>query len=271
MDYDLIAIDLDGTALSSSNEVQHSTIEAVRYARERGVRVVLSTGRIRGEAAEFALRMGTDDYMVTAGGATVCDVTTGRVFHRVFIPWESAARAAEVVERTNMCTMVYADGALLVTPFSESVFAAYKTNEGYLRTKVVVPSVAQYLAENRMPADKLFTRCANAALLRNARKELSGIPALRVLSSAADNIEVIAPGTDKGHALLKLCAMLNVTPARCIAIGDSENDIDMLHAVGMPVAMGNADERVKELARYVTSDNNHGGVAQAIYQLLGAV
>ena len=53
----------------------------------------------------------------------------------------------------------------------------------------------------------------------------------------------------------------------CCAIGDSDNDAEMLRAVGMPVAMGNADAALKNLAKYITADCDHDGVAQAVYHL----
>lgn len=89
------------------------------------------------------------------------------------------------------------------------------------------------------------------------------------MSSAEDNIEVISPIADKGSALKRLCGQYGISMERCIAIGDSENDLEMLHAVGMPVAMGNANNAVKAVSQYITATNAEDGVAKAIYHLLG--
>ena len=88
------------------------------------------------------------------------------------------------------------------------------------------------------------------------------------MSSADDNIEILSPLADKGRALGKLCEQLGTTLDRCIAMGDSENDLEMLRAVGMPVAMGNANDEVKSIAKYITATNAEDGVAKAIYHLL---
>lgn len=268
MKYDLIALDLDGTALSSNNEVQQSTIDAVKWARENGVRVVVSTGRICGEAAEFAEKMGADEYVVASGGAALGLVSDRCCYTRLSMPWEPSVRAAAIVERVGMTTMAYIGNEIYVTPYSDFIFGTYKSNEGYLNSKVVVDSVAESIASRHLPVDKLFCRSANQALLQIARVQLETIPGIRVMSSADDNIEVVAPYVDKGTALGMLCAQLGTSLDRAIAMGDSENDLEMLAAVGMPVAMANADERVKKLAKYITADNNHGGVAQAIYHVL---
>ena len=77
MKYDLIALDLDGTALNPHNTVSPAVREAVAWARSCGVHVVISTGRICSEAAEFAQMMGANDEMVTSGGATLSSVSKG--------------------------------------------------------------------------------------------------------------------------------------------------------------------------------------------------
>lgn len=269
MKYQLVALDLDGTALSSNSEVQHSTIEAVHWAREQGVHVVVSTGRIVGEAADFALQMGTDDLMVTGGGAALGLASTRTCLERTSIPWEIAVRAAAILERANLFTMTYCAEQIFMTPHCNSLFSSYKKNEGFLSSKLVVPSVAEYIATNHLAVDKLFCRCPNPIILQNARRQLEQLKGVRVFSSAADNLEIVNPITNKAVALRKLAASFDTDLAHTIAIGDSENDLEMLQAVGMPVAMGNAAENVKAFAKYITADNNHGGVAQAIYELLG--
>lgn len=132
---DLIALDLDGTALNPQNQVSPATADAVRRARESGIHVVVSTGRICGEARDFALMLGTDDQMVTSGGATLSSVSQERCTMRMSMPWEAAVRASAVVERIGMITMVYVGETLLITPYDDIEFGKYKSNEGYLSAK----------------------------------------------------------------------------------------------------------------------------------------
>lgn len=268
MKYDLIALDLDGTALTPNNTVSPAVHDAIAWARAQGLHVVISTGRICGEAAEFARMLGTDDRMVTSGGATLSSAAQGTCTMRISIPWEPAVRAAAVVERIGMTSMIYAGERLLITPYDELYFSRYKTNEGFLVSKQVEPSVAEYIATAHLSVDKIFCRSKDRVLLDRARAQIETIPGVRVMSSAEDNIEIISPLADKGRALAMLCRDLGTTPARCIAIGDSENDLEMLRAVGMPVAMGNATDEVKAVCRHVTATNAADGVAQAIYHLL---
>ena len=268
MKYDLIALDLDGTALNPKNLVEPSTAEAVRDAQARGVRVVVSTGRICGEAAEFARAMGADDYMVTSGGAALSMISEERCFMRLSMPWEASVRAAAALERIGLSTMVYVAENLLITPYDELAFARYKSNEGYLSIKKVVPSVAEWIANGHVMADKIFSRSLDRANITTVRQVLSGIEGIRVMSSADDNVEVVSPAADKAVALSMLCRLYGTDLAHTAAVGDSENDLEMLRAAAMPIAMGNANAEVKALCRHVTDDNAHDGVAKAIEWVL---
>ncbi len=165
--------------------------------------------------------------------------------------------------------MVYVGTQLYMTPYDEMIFAQYKSNEGYLSVKTVVPSVAEAIASQHMAADKVFTRSRNPQHLALVRSQLAGVEGLRLMSSAEDNVEIIAPHADKGRALAELCERYGTTLERAAAIGDSENDREMLLAVGMPVAMGNARADIKQLCRFTTKSNAEDGVAYAIYTLLG--
>ena len=75
-------------------------------------------------------------------------------------------------------------------------------------------------------------------------------------------------GVNKGLALRELTHVMGISMDEVMAIGDSDNDSDMLKIVGMPVVMGNGDEAVKQLAKYVTDTNDNDGVAKAIYEFI---
>ena len=219
---ELIALDLDGTALTPDNTVSDATRDAVRRAREAGLHVVISTGRICGEARDFAVALGTDDVMVTSGGASISSVSEGRCTMRMSMPWEPAVRAAAAVERIGITAMIYVGETLLITPYDDLEFGRYKSNEGYLAVKQVVPSVAEYIADHRLSVDKIFARSNDPVMLGMIRSQIEQIPGVRVMSSAADNIEVVTPAADKGTALGMLCRALGTDLSRAAAIGDSD-------------------------------------------------
>src|SRR5690606_17087092 len=95
----------------------------------------------------------------------------------------------------------------------------------------------------------------NMQLGGTARLVQAGIP---------DMLEILPPGTSKGSALKTLLKEMNIAPANVLAIGDGENDIEMLQLAGIGVAMGNALQPVKDIANHVVSNNDADGVAEAI-------
>ena len=121
-------------------------------------------------------------------------------------------RAAAAVERIGLTVMVYVGDMLLITPYDEMEFGKYKSNEGFLAVKRVVPSIAEYIADGHVSVDKIFARSNDPVILRMAREKIEQIPGVRVMSSATDNIEVVTPAADKGNALGMLCRQLGTDP-----------------------------------------------------------
>ena len=114
-----------------------------------------------------------------------------------------------------------------------------------------------------MSADPAGIRAVQARIAK-------ALPAgLRVVQTAPFYLEVIPAAVNKGVGLRAACDVLGLTPAQAIAFGDSENDIEMLRAAGLGVAMGNADEAVKAAADRVTLSNNENGIAATLKAVLG--
>ena len=89
-----------------------------------------------------------------------------------------------------------------------------------------------------------------------------------VLLSSEGNLEFVLPHTTKGTAVEALANHWGFSPDEVMTLGDSENDLSMLRFAGASVAMGNGKPNIKAAARYVTTDNNHQGVAKAIYSAI---
>ena len=98
--------------------------------------------------------------------------------------------------------------------------------------------------------------------------ELAALPGLQLTSSNDHDFELVAKGVDKGRALALLSMMYGVPLCDCAGVGDSDNDLAMLQAVGTPIAMGNAAPAVKAAACRIAPSNTEDGVAQAILSCL---
>lgn len=100
--------------------------------------------------------------------------------------------------------------------------------------------------------------------LMKAKQEIAKFDDLEVVSSWTNNFEIMAKGTSKGRAVEKLTKILGISKDEVICIGDSENDLSMIEFAGLGVAMGNADDIIKEKANYVTDTNVNSGVGKVI-------
>lgn len=266
MKYRLLALDLDGTLLNSKKEITPETRKALAWVKERGIYVVLSTGRIVGEAAEFAREIVCDDHMVTAGGAAIATASDERILESWAMPCEVGAQAVAAVQDLPVRVMIYVGDKIFINPFSDQDFVVNYRVEGFHANKVVLEDIAGAIRQRNLDVTKVYAIGAQEDL-EKALQTIRLLPHVTITNSGADNFEVMPEGVDKGMALVRLGQMLGVAPEEMVAIGDSDNDAAMLRAVGMPVAMGNADPALKALAQYVTADCDHDGVAQAVYHL----
>lgn len=114
MKYRLLALDLDGTLLNSQKEITPEVRKALAWAKERGVYVVLSTGRIVGEAAEFARELPCEDLMVTAGGTAIATASDERILQSWDMPCEIGAKAVEAVQSRPVRVMIYVGSKIYI-------------------------------------------------------------------------------------------------------------------------------------------------------------
>ena len=101
----------------------------------------------------------------------------------------------------------------------------------------------------------------------NTRKKLQGLP-IEMLDAEETSLEISPLGVTKGFGLKKLCEYLNMGIEQSIAVGDADNDLDILKTAGLAIAMGNANENAQKIADVKVADNDHDGVAEAIYKYL---
>lgn len=263
----LIALDIDGTLLTSRGEVTEGTVRAIHEARRRGVRVVLCTGRSAPEAAWFIQRTGCDSRAVCLGGAAVMDADGARHLRRWDMAPDAAAQVLEALRGKGLACMVFAGEANLLDPYSDRFFRACYPFDSYLDSTVVAPDIEEYLSGHGLPLTKIHAR-GDPMIFPPLLDRLGRIPGLALTSSGPDNFEVVAAGVDKGRALCLLGREWGIPEAEIAAVGDSDNDLAMLRAVGCPVAMGNALPEVKAAAHMVTDSNDEDGAAHAILRLL---
>lgn len=267
-DIHLIALDLDGTVFDDQKHITPRTLAAIRAALDKGIDVIPATGRsVTGVPKEF-LHMPGVRYALTSNGASVVELATGKAI--VTLPFETdlALRVLEVVQRFSSSLSLFVNGECYTDPASAAIVEACCPPEllSYVRdSRVVVDDLAALIRSRPGEVEKFSIMYASTELRDAAREAvLAACPEVDATSSVKDNLELNAPGVNKGRGLMALAEYLGLRKDQVMACGDSGNDLEMVRLAGLGVAMANAFPEVKEVADVITLDNNHDGVAAAI-------
>ncbi len=273
MKFKLIAFDLDGTLLKNDKSLTERSLRALAAAHGEGALIVPATGRIYKGVPE-PLRQGSfARYFITINGALVYDAKEDAALYRAEIPNDLALRLCEHMDALDVVYDCYKDG------WGYASRAMYERAGDYISDR----GILELFYRSRTPVEdlKAFLRSDGGSIqkaqmhfrdLRAKKKELELLPALfpetAVSSSVSSNIEINIRAANKGDALLALCAQLGVDPADALAFGDGTNDLSLIRAAGLGVAMGNADFAVKAAADAVCDDNEHDGLAKFLERLM---
>lgn len=261
----LISLDLDGTLLDPQGQITPASKAAIALARAAEIRVVLNTGRPIPEACFFARQAGCDDLVSALGGAALADSSTGQVLQRQDLPQNTGRRVLELCLGRRIELMIFAGEEILLDPFSRRSLRRTYPFSVFHRHAVDVSDPLAHLAERGLPLTKLHGDQKPGGY---PLEELATLPGVSLTASNDHDFELVPAGVNKGRTLALLALMWGIPLERCAAVGDSANDLEMLRAVGRPIAMGNAAPQVQAAAAYTVADNSHDGAAQAILSCL---
>lgn len=270
----MVVLDVDGTLRDSRGTIRPAVAEAVREVVRRGGLVTLATGRRFDSASRIAADLGLELPLVLHGGALVQDSLTGEVLYEDVL---GAGVVREIVERiVSHC----AQPVLFPSPVrADEVLSGPAERDS--------PATVRYLARQPSVRRMEYTRLAREErivgvrvfeyedVLRPLRDALAGRPDCRMLlwdpaytGFRGYLLEMVAAGCSKAKALVYLTARHGIGMDRVMAVGDQLNDLEMLEAVGLGVAMGNAVPLVRERAGAVVATNDEDGVADALLRFV---
>jgi len=268
--YRLIALDMDGTLLNSRLEVSPNTKKAIADAHAAGRHVVLSTGRCLSEMRDILAELPEVRYIVCENGCCVYDVQEDKTLHCDPVPAEEVFNILQTVENEAAVIQVFSENQSYINQKDDSWMDAClmeKYRDSFKVSAVLDPHLFDRYDKEHFRIEKvnLYFKCDEAR--ERVREKLTDRP-IQAISTMVYLLECFSPNADKGRGLEKLCDYLSIPMNEVIAVGDSRNDLEMLFAAGLSVAMGNADDFVKEAAHITTVDCDHDGVAKVIYEYL---
>ncbi len=289
--YDMLAVDLDGTLLGPDRQVSAANLDALRGARDAGLRVVVCTGRGLVECREVLHAIEQREPVAVAGGSMVACPTNRTTLHRFALDPVLVGRATRRLLGHGHPVMVLKDpvaaGYDYLMVIGEDEHAIDPVTKWWFERMNVSVRYVHAIEEDEHPdhsvrlgvcglSSALATITADLMTTFGAHANMHHFPAVMGPEHAAalppgENLhilEVFDSSASKWSAIRWLADKDGIATERIAAIGDEINDLPMIRGAGLGVAMGNAVPSVREAAGRHTLGNDADGVAHAVRHIL---
>jgi len=250
--YKLISFDLDGTLLKSLHEISEENYEALGKLYELGVVLVPTSGRSLYEIPEKVRKCPYFKYAITSGGAATYSLPDEQLIDSALLTKEESDELFDLLSRYKTVTMTHYQGYSYVDKA--------QTPEEYDKSRVTV-GFKKFIPIYDTPVDNFDSFCRKMdgveltcsffptdEDIKSFKEEALATGKYTVVSSARDNLEVVSKSVDKGRSVLKLAEKLSIKPEETVGVGDSINDLALIKAVGLGIAMKNAVDELKSEA-----------------------
>lgn len=260
MPYRLLAIDMDGTLLDSDRKISGKNMEALLEAAKRGVLVVVATGRALKGVTGYRELLKLDAPVITYNGAMIVRPATNEILFEQKLTQEEAEKIVRLglEYETTMC--IWSNNQLYGNAINDKI-QDYKTYSG---VEPVLIEDYEMLYKQGITKILWYDDADKLTELEFKFNKERFFKETTCCKSMPFFLEFFHSKASKGLALKKLSELYKISLSEMIAVGDADNDISMLEFAGVSVAMGNADDRLKEMADYITSSNDEDGVAEVI-------
>lgn len=260
MHYKLIAADLDYTLLRSDGTISAFTRDTIRRCMEAGVGLTFATGRMYCSALPFAQRLQLQLPLITYQGALLKGLD-GRVMHALHLPQDMARELEKILHKSGMHYTIYADEKMYFSTFGQQ-FLDYARHIGV--EPLAAPRGLGTLAVTQ------FGVFGEPELIQQLQRSIATQfgAGLHTVITNGRFLEICHPMAQKSYGLQQLAQHLGIARKEIIAIGDNNNDLDMLRYAGLGVAVENAVPAAKAAADRLTASNDEDGVAKLIAELV---
>lgn len=269
--YDLVAIDVDGTLVTSEKKLSPGIASLMRETQARGIGVTLVSGRSKLKMVPLLKELGLELAYIGSGGAYIADPSKNLVILHCPLGQEETAAIVELAraEKAPIISQepehMYYEGSL--EELEELIASSRIDTIGVGDSQVEILRVDDILQACAGPTK--INICSKPGHLLEIEKQLRllNLP-IYLTYSAPISLEITRSGINKGEALKILATYLTIPLDRILVIGDSHNDISMFKVAGMAVAMGNAPEEVKAASDLVAPSNDEDGVAWVLSKMV---
>lgn len=261
--YKLIAADMDGTLLDDKYRVEPELTAVLEKCRDRGIQLVIATGRLYISAFPFVQELGVTLPVIASNGAVVKDPGTGELLCHYTLDKDLAIRALKLTA-TDTAQRFMCINDKFYTDVSEETFKKYAEALKIDFIRVV-------------PLHEAVTDDPTMVTIRDREPEIARLTGILrqhlgdevyLANSKPFFVDVNHRSVSKGTALTWLCQRLGIDPSEVLAVGDGWNDLEMLQVAGMGAAVANAPDELKKNAGYVCTRPSYHGVIEAIEKFI---
>ncbi|MEG0386956.1 sugar-phosphatase [Niameybacter sp.] len=264
--YKLIALDMDGTLLKDDKTISEATKKAIEQAKDRGVKVVLASGRpidgIERYLEELDLLSG-QDFVISFNGAIVQNTKTKEIVSRITLNGQDLVELYTLAQKLRVNIHAFSKEGC-ITP----MMSKYSLHEGEINGIPV-----KEVDYNELSPEEEIIKIMMVDEPDVLEKAISQLPQdvyekYTVVRSAPFFLEFLHKQVNKGTGVESLAHILDIERKDIICMGDAGNDEHMIRYAGLGVAMENAFDEVKEMADFVTKSNEEDGVAYVINKFI---
>ncbi len=268
MDYQILALDLDGTLTDSRKEISRPTLEALIDIQEKGKKVVLASGRPTKGVLPLARQLRLDEYgsyILSFNGGRITDCKSGQTIYEKLLPEDVAQPLFYIVKKYSKIDIVAYTPDTLISGIQPNSYTELESDINHMP----IVQVDDFPAHVPEESNKILVT-GSPEIISRVKTEVSEYfhSYVSVYCSDPFFLEIMPPGVDKAHSLLRLLSAVGLTADQMICCGDGDNDLTMIETAGLGVAMANAQPAVLATADYVTKSNDEGGVLHVINKFM---
>ncbi len=286
--YKIATIDLDGTMLNQYGTVTQKTKEAIKRAQQKGIEIVIASGRPIDSIKTIAKEIQSEKYFISGNGAIIYDIAKEEIIYENILKKQKVLDIIKICEENSIYYNIYTEKEIIAKSLQCNVLYYHKENlnkEEKNKTHInIIDNIYDYIANREEKVLKITVCDSTQSIFNSIMRKLKEVDDIEVLEVSHMSRKMIRQGTeeipieyfytevsaknvDKWNAIKVLKEKMQINTDEIVAIGDNINDEMMIKNAGLGIAMGQSHPHIKEIADKVVSANTEDGVAEALDSL----
>lgn len=258
----MLVIDMDDTLLTDDHEISAENKKMLLKAQEKGVHVILASGRPTPAMTAYAKELQMDSYMISYNGAVITDLKEDKVLFEQTLTQEQIHELYDYSLKSKTHIITYLDGEVVSETSSEYIDIELNI------TGLEHNKVSDFKAAVQSSAVKCIL-LEEPSYLKEVEKDLKkAMPHLSVSMSKPFFLEVAQDGIDKAASIKILAEKLNILQSEIIAVGNAGNDLSMIEYAGLGVWVDNVTPELRDKGDVIVASNNNHGVAEVVRRFI---